>query len=447
MRALVLIVFLFATAEAQADLKCQATMCADGSHVKCCGSNCCPQPKASGGGGEGAGYNDMFMNQMWNMVLTNQQRYNEQAARNLQMRRQAAQQALLERERQRLEKERLVLEERKRVLRNMKGVQLSDGPLQMKAVGGDTGNADPWCFENPPKSDCDADWERRCGDGSRRCRVVEIPKDQDHWFDAQIGNVVGPVFVKRSGTRWIKLEKGGKLHGGDVLRTGNGGSVSITTFDGYFESEATVGANSEFAVQERDRSHFGRAARFIKKGLVRFKVRCTQKGLETCMGHREFNIRTPVAVTSVRGTTFQIGVAENGASSVLLHEGGVEAAAAELQAPTEDWFEAAMKSVGEASRQILTERTGRAIRLADNSVAAVAPESHLSMTDVCWIKEGSVIITYTGKKDAGAPICRTSRGVVSALESDAVFQLSAAQEGLPLLRVYSGTVLLTVEKE
>ena len=154
-------------------------------------------------------------------------------ARNLQMRRQAAHDRAaaeqLERERQRLEKERLVLEERKRVLRNMKGVQLSDGPLRMKAVGGDTGTADPWCFENPPKSDCDADWERRCGDGSRGCKVVEIPRNQNHWFDARIGNVVGPVFVKRSGTRWSKLEKGDELHGGDVLRTGNGGSVSITT--------------------------------------------------------------------------------------------------------------------------------------------------------------------------------------------------------------------------
>lgn len=452
MRAVVAIIaLLLSVGNAHAALKCVATMCADGRQVRCCGSGCCPGAKKSGG----SGYDNMFMNQMWNMVLSNQQRYNQQAARNLLMRREAAarnaaaaEQALLQRKQQRLEAERRALQERIHVLKSMKGVQLSEGPLKMKAIGASPqGKANPWCFENPPKSDCDAYWERRCGDGSRKCEVVDVPKDRDYWFDAEIGQVTGPVFVKRGSNKWIKLDQGEKLHGGDVIRTGNGGAVNLTTFDYYFESYTSVGANSEFTVQEIKTSYFGRSARYIKNGLVRFKVRCTQKGIATCLGKPEWRVHTPELTAAVRGTTFQIAVAGNGLSSTLLHEGGIEASAAENKKPTEEWYTAAKDDIGKSAAHMQTAEDGRAIRLGDNSVAVIAPESLLSTAGECRIEDGSVLISYTGKKGAKGAICRTPRGVVSALESDAVFLLSVAQEGLPLLRVYSGKVLLTVKKK
>jgi len=130
--------------------------------------------------------------------------------------------------------------------------------------------------------------------------------DQDK---SSVSKGKGKVSIKQADGTWKELSVGTILKDGDIIKTGPKSSFTIQLPDGNIVS---VGPNSVFTYQE-DSSHYrlnlmiGRLKAWVKKYGKRFEV------------------RTPCAVTSVRGTEF---IVEHDAAAnittIYLYEGIVD---------------------------------------------------------------------------------------------------------------------------
>jgi hypothetical protein len=110
-----------------------------------------------------------------------------------------------------------------------------------------------------------------------------------------VKSFTAPCEVKRKDTpgRWFTARVGSELKAGDVIRTGKGGKALLAMSDG---SRMTLGPNSRLNVEEVAPNRvFG-----LDVGKVKSYVHKLRKD-------SKFEIKTPLAAASVRGTVFEVG--------------------------------------------------------------------------------------------------------------------------------------------
>jgi ferric-dicitrate binding protein FerR (iron transport regulator) len=118
------------------------------------------------------------------------------------------------------------------------------------------------------------------------------------------------------GTQERKLQKGLRVHRNELVRTGARSQVELTLDD---NTRLALGADAELRLDEyavsSDKDARSIAVRFLK-GTLRFLT-----GRSTS---ESYKIETPSATIGVRGTIFDLYIAPNGDTFVLLHQGEVE---------------------------------------------------------------------------------------------------------------------------
>lgn len=134
------------------------------------------------------------------------------------------------------------------------------------------------------------------------------------WAGAYLAKTSGIVQHKPSqGERWDVVKTLPQtLSNGDSVRTGLRASATIMFDDG---SKVELGGNAAFTLEE---AGSGRSLMNITIGKL--------KAFVTKLGSRKFQVRTPTAVCSVRGTEFGVEVMSGGRTVVDLYKGllGVE---------------------------------------------------------------------------------------------------------------------------
>ena len=136
----------------------------------------------------------------------------------------------------------------------------------------------------------------------------------------------GTVEVRRVGaTEWTAAKADTKLYAGDVVRTADNGTATITLAD---ESVIEVAEVSTVAIASRNGTADPASSAAVLGGLARFTVtpRAPAEG--------PFRVYTPTAVVLTRGTTYGVGVAASGEARVGVESGVVDVIGlAQLDAP------------------------------------------------------------------------------------------------------------------
>lgn len=126
--------------------------------------------------------------------------------------------------------------------------------------------------------------------------------------DTSLAEATGKVFYLKAGaSTWAQVARGQLLTPGDQVRTGSGSRAAIAFEDG---SKIELGPNGSFILQDA-----GPKGSSVKLGLGSLRA-WVQKALS-----KRFEIRTPTAVCSVRGTEFQVDVNQSGNTSVQMFTG------------------------------------------------------------------------------------------------------------------------------
>jgi hypothetical protein len=124
--------------------------------------------------------------------------------------------------------------------------------------------------------------------------------------------------LPRGGDGWLPASLAQELEPGTTIRTGAGGAALLTFFDG---SMTAMQDGTELTI-ERLRALEDGAGRVIvlrqARGLTQHRVEPAD-----APGSR-FEVRSPLAVASVRGTEFAVAVEEDGTTEVTLREGRVD---------------------------------------------------------------------------------------------------------------------------
>lgn len=125
----------------------------------------------------------------------------------------------------------------------------------------------------------------------------------------------GEVMIKQSDGVWREMPAQVFLKDGDMIKTGRGSSVSIILPDG---TEIRLAPNSEFTYEAKEVS-----AGVFMINLISGKMRAFHKWTDRMK--RKFEVRTPTAVTSVRGTDFIVDYnTEKNMTTIYLYEGIVD---------------------------------------------------------------------------------------------------------------------------
>lgn len=111
------------------------------------------------------------------------------------------------------------------------------------------------------------------------------------------------------------LSKGQSLAEGTRVRTGDDGEATLRFPD---TTETTVRAKSEIIV------HAASPARKQPSAVVLFFGRLWAHAAKASGAEQSFEVRSANAVAGVRGTKFEVGVADNGSTRVIVSEGAVE---------------------------------------------------------------------------------------------------------------------------
>ncbi len=209
-----------------------------------------------------------------------------------------------------------------------------------------------------------------------------------------VSSLSGSVFVLRTGTRvWQPAGAGYLLESGDQVRTVAGASAVITFDDG---SRINLGSNGSFTLQE---ATSGGTAIKLSIGSLRAWV---NKALS-----RRFDVRTPTAVCSVRGTEFAVDVNAQGHTNIQMFSGvlgvadqrGNEAVIRDRESlrVTEKGFSAGQGQAAPqatTSRDRLKDQAKREVGLEMSKEAVQAAAALESMSAV--YKEGKTLIDVNG---------------------------------------------------
>lgn len=142
-------------------------------------------------------------------------------------------------------------------------------------------------------------------------------------FAASICEVIAVRGEARLGNNGPSLNVGQKLEAGSAIRTGSSGRVRLRFDDG---STVVIGDNSQLLIERFERSsHKAREASLaLESGLMGQQVSRQDGG--------KWIVRTPSAVTAVRGTEFFVEVNPDLATAVSVQSGAVDVEALESAA-------------------------------------------------------------------------------------------------------------------
>ncbi len=131
---------------------------------------------------------------------------------------------------------------------------------------------------------------------------------------ATIAAARGSVQVRGPGAKKYGPAKAGMgLSGGTRLKTGPGGDARLKFFDG---TVSKVRSETEIVVRARQGQR--------QSTIVLFFGRIWTRVVSTVRGERKFEVHSANAVAGVRGTVFEVGVAEDGSTRVVVEEGEVK---------------------------------------------------------------------------------------------------------------------------
>lgn len=134
----------------------------------------------------------------------------------------------------------------------------------------------------------------------------------------------GDVLVSRAGGAFSAASDGQVLEPGDAIRTGSGSRAVLTYFEG---STVSIEPDSELAIDQARTEADGSTVVLMSQNLGRTWHLVTK----LIAGGSRYEVRTPAATASVRGTAFEVGVIRNASgetvTSVSTTEGVVAAAA------------------------------------------------------------------------------------------------------------------------
>ncbi len=113
-----------------------------------------------------------------------------------------------------------------------------------------------------------------------------------------------------------KLLKGALVHQDEIIVTGEAATAEVELLD---KTKLAVGADARIVLDKFVYNASAPADSIsvnLSKGAFRFITGVAPKA--------SYEIKTPTASLGVRGTVFDVYVADNGETAVLLHEGGVD---------------------------------------------------------------------------------------------------------------------------
>lgn len=192
--------------------------------------------------------------------------------------------------------------------------------------------------------------------------VVWIPVRLQPSVPATVEFVHGKVSAQsRSGGALAPLAQGGRLDEGTVLQVGPESFVSVRLADG---TVVRVQAQSELQLRQLRRR--GRAGSLqsvleMKSGAVESTVPPNAEAF------RRFELRTPLAVTSVRGTRFDVAMDDAGQTTASVQSGSVA-----VQSRHDGAAASAPNAASAASASLLSPGQGLAVA-ADGTVGAPRP--------------------------------------------------------------------------
>jgi len=114
---------------------------------------------------------------------------------------------------------------------------------------------------------------------------------------------------------YTAVSKGASIENGARVRTGDDGEATLRFDDG---TESTVRAKSEIIVDVHQKKESEPNAITVFFGRLWSKVAKASGGEQT------FEVRSANAVAGVRGTQFEVGVADDGSTRVVVSEGKVD---------------------------------------------------------------------------------------------------------------------------
>ena len=124
---------------------------------------------------------------------------------------------------------------------------------------------------------------------------------------AQLIIEAGIVQVKHSGESWISAQNGMLLRVSDAVKTGDNSSASIVLFK---SSIIRLDSNTEVIIK-KILQQAGETGITIQQDAGR-----TWNTVQKISGIDNYDVQTPVAVASVRGTSFDVNVHANGTTDV-----------------------------------------------------------------------------------------------------------------------------------
>ncbi len=143
-----------------------------------------------------------------------------------------------------------------------------------------------------------------------------IERDADEGPAAVITGAEGTVEVRRVGeTEFAAAKANTKLYPGDVVRTADGSTATITLAD---ESVMEVAEVSTVGIGSREGSADPASSAAVLSGLARFTVSARAPG------EGAFRVYTPSGIVLTKGTTYGIGVAADGEARVGVESGEVD---------------------------------------------------------------------------------------------------------------------------
>ncbi|MBI4422289.1 MAG: FecR domain-containing protein [Elusimicrobia bacterium] len=129
------------------------------------------------------------------------------------------------------------------------------------------------------------------------------------WSVVSLGEASGNVQIRKAGAgSWGGISGPGHVvQAGDEIKTGRGSRAVLVFDDG---SKVEIGPNGSFTLEQAEDN----------SASMRFNLGFMKAWVSKALSRR-FQVRTPTAVASVRGTEFDVAVADNGNTNISVFQG------------------------------------------------------------------------------------------------------------------------------
>jgi|GEM_PF-1975813 hypothetical protein len=146
-----------------------------------------------------------------------------------------------------------------------------------------------------------------------------------------IASPSGDTLIQQVGTdTWIPATEGMKIEKGDRLQTGDDGTVLLIFFEG---SVMEIGVNSEVIVTDPNFSSDSRSTTVKLKQVIGNTVNRVERLVDPAS---LYEVSAPAEVAAVRGTLFELKVADDDFTEVTCQEGQVSFTAAGITVTIEE---------------------------------------------------------------------------------------------------------------